>query len=130
MGKIIIHTNNAPEPIGPYSQAVEAGTHNSSLLFTSGQLGIDPATGNFVTGGIKEQTKQVLKNIEAILKADSASLSQVVKTTVFLKDMNDFTAMNEVYAEFFNESKPARSTVEVARLPKDALVEIEVIASV
>ncbi len=130
MAKEIIYTKNAPEPIGPYSQAIDVSTSNSDLLFTSGQIPIDPSTGNIITGGIKEQTRQVLINISAILEADGATLENVVKTTVFLKDMNDFAAMNEVYAEFFGKSKPARSTVEVARLPKDALVEIETIAGV
>jgi 2-iminobutanoate/2-iminopropanoate deaminase len=130
MSKEIIYTKNAPEPIGPYSQAIKVSTQNSNLLLTSGQIAIDPAHGNIISGGIKEQTRQVLKNLEAILAADGASMSQVVKTTVFLKDMNDFAPMNEVYAEFFGESKPARSAVGVFRLPKNALVEIEVIACV
>jgi len=130
MANKIVYTKKAPEPIGPYSQAIDAGTHNSSLLFTSGQIPIDPTTGNLISGGIKEQTRQVLKNLAEILAADGTSLENVIKTTVFLKDMNDFAPMNEVYAEFFGESQPARSTVGVFRLPKNALVEIEAIASV
>jgi len=125
VSKQIIYTKDAPEPIGPYSQAVEVGTSSSQLLFTSGQIPIDPATGNIVAGGIKEQTRQVIKNLIAILEKDGTNINNVIKTTVFIKDMNDFAALNEVYAEFFGESKPARSTVEVARLPKDVLVEIE-----
>ena len=128
MLKKSIYTKNAPEPIGPYSQAVLFNPKDTSLLYTSGQIPIDPATGNIVPGGIKEQTKQVIQNIDAILKEQSVDLSKVIKTTVFLKDMSQFAEMNEVYAEFFGDSKPARSTVEVARLPKDVLVEIEVIA--
>jgi 2-iminobutanoate/2-iminopropanoate deaminase len=130
MPKEIIYTKNAPEPIGPYSQAVEVGTASSDLLFVSGQIPIDPATGNVVAGGIKEQTRQVIKNLTAILDEDGITLANVIKTTVFIKDMNDFAAMNEVYAEFFGESKPARSTVEVARLPRDVMIEIDAIAYV
>lgn len=130
MPKETIYTKNAPEPIGPYSQAVEVSTTSSNLLFTSGQIPIDSVTGNVVSGGIKEQTRQVILNIKAILEEDGLTLNNVVKTTVFMKDMNDFAAMNEVYAEFFGSSKPARSTVEVARLPKDVLVEIETISFV
>jgi 2-iminobutanoate/2-iminopropanoate deaminase len=128
MQKDSIYTNKAPEPIGPYSQGVYISWDMQQLLFSSGQVAIDPATGNFIAGGIKEQTKQVLENISALLKEAKSDLKKVVKTTVFIKNMDDFAAMNEVYAEYFGESKPARSTVEVARLPKDALVEIEVIA--
>jgi len=123
-----IYTSNAPEPIGPYSQAVRIRDENPYFIYTSGQIPIDPTTGNVVEGGIKEQTRQVLKNLGEILKSAGSSFKNVFKTTVFLKDMNDFAAMNEIYAETFGESKPARSTVEVARLPKDVLVEIEVIA--
>lgn len=123
--KNIINTANAPAAIGPYSQAIDLG----ALVITSGQLPIDPATGAFPEG-IKEQTRQSLTNVKAILEAAGLSMDAVVKTTVFLSDMNNFGAMNEVYATFFSEgSYPARSAVEVARLPKDALVEIEVIAT-
>ncbi len=128
MQKDTIYTNKAPEPIGPYSQAITVSWEMQQLLYTSGQVAIDAATGNFIAGGIKEQTKQVMENISALLKEAKSDLKKVIKTTVFIKNMDDFTAMNEVYAEYFGESKPARSTVEVARLPKDALVEIEVIA--
>jgi 2-iminobutanoate/2-iminopropanoate deaminase len=124
--KEIVSTENAPGAIGPYSQAVKAG----NLVFVSGQIPIDPNTGEFVAGDIPEQTSQVLKNLSAILEAAGASLNNVVKTTVFLADMNDFAAMNAVYAEFFNDNKPARATVEAARLPRDARVEIECIAVV
>ena len=123
--KTIISTAKAPAAIGPYSQATDLG----SLVITSGQLPIDPATGAFPEG-IQEQTKQSLTNVKAILEAAGLTMDSVVKTTVFLSDMNNFGAMNEVYATFFPEgSYPARSAVEVARLPKDALVEIEVIAA-
>ena len=128
MQKDTIYSKDAPEPIGPYSQAIKLSMDSNKLLYTSGQVAIDPKTGNFITGGIKEQTKQVMENLVALLKEAGSDLSKVIKTTVFIKDMNDFAAMNEVYAEYFGESKPARSTVEVARLPKDALVEIELIA--
>ncbi len=130
MSKEIIFTNKAPEPIGPYSQAVEVSTPRSNLIFTSGQIPIDPGTGNVVSGGIKEQTRKVLNNVSALLEEGGSSIANVIKTTVYIKNMNDFAAMNEVYAEFFGESKPARSTIEVARLPKDVLVEIETIAFV
>ncbi|MEG1593689.1 MAG: RidA family protein [Oscillibacter sp.] len=124
--KNIIATNKAPGAIGPYSQACNVG----ELVFTSGQVPIDPATGAFVAGGIAEQARQSLTNVKAILEAAGTSMDNVIKTTVFLNDMNDFAAMNAVYAEFFTEGKyPARSAVEVARLPKDALVEIEAIAT-
>lgn len=122
-----ITTTNAPAAIGPYSQAIDAG----DFLYTSGQVALDPASGQLVPGGIAEQTTQVLENLKAILTEAGSHLYDVVKTTVFLKDMNDFAAMNEVYARYFAPEgvvPPARSTVEVARLPKDALVEIEVIA--
>ena len=121
-----ILTDRAPAPIGPYSQAILAGT----FVFTAGQIALDPATKNLVEGDIKIQTEQVLKNVEAILNAAGTSMKNVVKTTVFLKDMKEFAQMNEVYAKFFSESAPARSTVEVARLPKDVKVEIEAIAVV
>lgn len=124
--KKIISTQKAPAAIGPYAQAVRAG----GLVITSGQLPIDPATGAFPEG-IQAQTRQSLTNVKAILEAEGLTMDAVLKTTVFLSDMNNFGAMNEVYATFFTEgSFPARSAVEVARLPKDALVEIEVIAAV
>lgn len=122
--KEIIATDHAPRAIGPYSQAVRAG----KMLFASGQIPIDPATGEFVAGGIAEQTEQVLKNLTAVFEAAGVGMNQIVKTTVFLVDMNDFTAMNEVYARFFGEAPPARATVQAARLPRDAKVEIEAIA--
>jgi len=122
--KEIVATERAPRAIGPYSQAVRAG----NLLFASGQIPIDPATGEFVAGGVAEQTDQVMRNLSAVFEAAGASLKQVVKTTVFLADMNDFTAMNEVYGRFFGENPPARATVQAARLPRDAQVEIEAIA--
>jgi len=122
--KDIIATDRAPQAIGPYSQAVRAG----SLVFASGQIPIDPATGEFVAGGIAEQTEQVLRNLTAVFEAAGLSLNQVVKTTVFLVDMDDFTVMNEVYGRFFGQRPPARATVQAARLPRDARVEIEAIA--
>jgi len=121
-----ISTENAPGAIGPYSQAVRAG----NLVFCSGQIPLDPQTGEFVSDDIAEQTRQVLKNLSAVLEAAGTSLNNVVKTTVFLSDMNDFVKMNEIYAEFFGENKPARATVQAARLPRDAKVEIECIALV
>jgi 2-iminobutanoate/2-iminopropanoate deaminase len=123
-GRQIVRTDQAPDAIGPYSQAVSA----NGFVFTSGQIPIDPATGQFVSGGIAEQTQQVLKNLSAVLEAAGSGLQQVVKTTVFLADMEDFTAMNEVYATFFGAEPPARSTVQAARLPRDARVEIDVVA--
>ena len=120
----IVKTENAPQAIGPYSQAVRAG----GFVFISGQIPLDPKTGQFVEGGVREQTEQVLRNLSAVLEAAGTSLGRVVKTTVFLADMNDFAAMNEVYGRYFAEEPPARATVEAARLPKDARVEIEVIA--
>ncbi len=128
MQKDTLYTNKAPEPIGPYSQGIYVRWDTQQMIFTSGQVAIDPKTSTFINGGIKEQTKQVLENIKALLEEAKSSLTKVIKTTVFIKNMDDFAAMNEVYAQYFGESKPARSTVEVARLPKDALVEIEVIA--
>ena len=122
--KEIISTENAPGAIGPYSQAIKAG----GMIFCSGQIPIDPATGNFVSDVVSEQTEQVLKNLGEVLTAAGASLNDVVKTTVFLADMNDFAEMNEVYGRFFSENKPARATVQAARLPRDAKVEIECIA--
>jgi 2-iminobutanoate/2-iminopropanoate deaminase len=120
-----VATNGAPRAIGPYSQALRAG----GFLFTAGQVGFDPATGELVDGGIAEQTRQVLANIRAILEAGGSGLAQVVKTTVFLVDMADFAAMNEVYAEVFGAHRPARSTVAVAALPRGARVEIEAVAA-
>lgn len=125
MQRTILSTKKAPAAIGPYSQGVVAG---QTLVFTAGQIAINPATGEIVTGDIKAQTRQVLENIHAILEAAGASLASVVKTTVYLKDLGDFSAMNEVYGSFFPQSPPARSTVEVARLPRDVRVEIEAIA--
>lgn len=119
-----ISTNNAPAAIGPYSQAIEA----NGMVFASGQLPIDPATGAFAEGGIKEQTHQSLTNAQNILKEAGTDLAHVVKTTVFLSDMDNFAAMNEVYAEFFSQPFPARSAVAVKTLPKNALVEVECIA--
>jgi 2-iminobutanoate/2-iminopropanoate deaminase len=120
----IIRTERAPQAIGPYSQAIRA----AGFVFASGQIPTDPATGQFVPGGVAEQTEQVLRNLSAVLEAAGTSLEMVVKTTVFLADMNDFAAMNEVYGRYFSENAPARSTVEAARLPRDARVEIEAIA--
>lgn len=122
--KETISTENAPSAIGPYSQAVKVG----NFIFCSGQIPIDPATGEFVSEEVTEQTRQVLKNLSAVLEAAGSSLANVVKTTVFLVDMNDFAQMNEVYAEFFSENKPARATVQAARLPRDTRVEIDCIA--
>ena len=122
--KVIIQTDRAPQAIGPYSQAVKA----NGMIFASGQIPIDPATGEFVPGGIQEQTRQVLKNLTAVLEAAGSNLDRVVKTTVFLLDMQDFGAMNEIYGQFFKVEPPARATVQAARLPRDARVEIEVIA--
>ena len=124
MMKKVIITTKAPAAIGPYSQAIQIG----NLVYTSGQIPIDPATGVFVEGGIREQTRQSLLNVKAILEEAGLTMSDVVKTTVFLADMNDFADMNAVYAEFFAEPYPARSAVAVKMLPKGALVEIEVVA--
>ena len=120
----IVRTEGAPQAIGPYSQAVVAG----GFVYASGQVGFDPATGQFVEGGVREQTAQALRNLSKVLEAAGSSLARVVKTTVFLADMNDFAAMNETYAGFFTEDPPARSTVQAARLPRDARVEIDVVA--
>ena len=120
----VISTDHGPKAIGPYSQAIRA----NGMIFLSGQIPLDPATQQLVPGGVAAQTERVLQNINGILTAGGSSLAQVVKTTVFLKSMNDFAAMNEVYARYFTGEPPARSTVEVARLPKDVLVEIDVIA--
>jgi 2-iminobutanoate/2-iminopropanoate deaminase len=122
--KEIIQTDRAPHAIGPYSQAVKI----NGLVFASGQIPTDPETGQFVPGGIAEQTEQVLKNLAAVLEAADSGLNRVVKTTVFLLDMNEFGAMNEVYGKFFKDEPPARATVEAARLPRDARVEIDAIA--
>jgi 2-iminobutanoate/2-iminopropanoate deaminase len=124
--KEIISTENAPGAIGPYSQAVKTG----GMVFCSGQIPIDVATGEFVSADVAEQTEQVLKNLSAVLEAAGTSLNNVVKTTVFLADMGDFTAMNEVYAKYFSENKPARATVQAAGLPRGARVEIDCIAIV
>ena len=120
----VIHTNDAPAALGPYSQAIKAG----NLLFVSGQVPLVPETMEVVEGDVQAQTAQSLKNLKAILAESGADFSNVVKTTVFIKDMNEFGAINEVYAEYFGENKPARACVEVARLPKDVKVEIEVLA--
>lgn len=122
--KKVIATTQAPAAIGPYSQAILAG----NMLFASGQLGMDPATGNFVEGGVKEQTTQAFKNVKAILEEAGLGINDVVKTTVFLADMSDFAAMNEIYATQFEGAFPARSAVAVKTLPKNGLVEIEVVA--
>lgn len=119
-----IHSDQAPAAIGPYSQAIAAG----NLVFTSGQIPIDPATGEVVEGGVAEQAHQVFRNLQAVLAAAGCKLDDVIKATVFIKDMDQFAEINRVYALYFGEHKPARSTVEVARLPKDVLVEIELIA--
>jgi len=122
----VVATKDAPQAIGPYSQAIKVG----GFLFTSGQIAIDPATSQVIEGDIAAQTERVMKNLAAILKAGGLSLQRVVKTTVFLKSMGDFATMNEIYGKHFGDHRPARSTVEVARLPKDVLVEIEVIAEI
>jgi len=121
----IIETKNAPAPIGPYSQAVRA----NGFLFVSGQIPVRPDTGQVVEGGIAAQTHQVMKNISAILEASETGLANVVKTTVFLSSLDDFSAFNQVYGEYFSEARPARATVQVARLPKEVLVEVEVVAA-
>jgi 2-iminobutanoate/2-iminopropanoate deaminase len=125
-GKTAVKTDAAPGALGPYSQAIVAG----GMVYCAGQIPLDPATGNIVSGGIAPQTEQVLKNLRAVLKAAGSDLDRCVKTTVFIKNMNDFAAMNDVYgrAGYFGAIPPARSTVEVARLPRDVLVEIEVVA--
>ena len=126
MKREIVFTDKAPKAVGPYSQAVRTDT----MVYTAGQLGFDPATGQFVAGGVEEQTRQVLTNLKHVLEAAGSSLGQVIKTTVFLKDMADFPKINPIYGEFFPENPPARSTVAVAGLPTGALVEIEVVALV
>ena len=122
----VISTTKAPAAIGPYSQAIQVG----NLVYTSGQIPIDPATGNFVEGGIKEQTRQSLTNVRAVLEEAGLTMANVVKTTVFMADMNDFADMNAVYADYFSEPYPARSAVAVKTLPKGALLEIEVVAEI
>lgn len=124
--KDIVNSDRGPKPIGPYSQGVKI----NGLLYLSGQIPLDPKTNEMISGDIKAQTERVLENIKGILEAAGSNLHHVVKTTVFLKDMNEFSGMNEIYAKYFTAAHPARSTVQVARLPKDASVEIEVIASV
>lgn len=124
MNREAVQTDKAPKAIGPYEQAIRSG----GLVFTSGQIALDPATGGLIAGGIAPQTEQVLKNLKSVLEAAGASLDQAVKATVFLKNMDDFAAMNEVYGRYLGNAKPARSTVAAAGLPKDALVEIDLIA--
>ena len=126
MSKSVVKTDKAPKAIGPYSQGISI--ESNPLVFTAGQIALDPKTGTMVEGDIEIQTRRVLDNLKAILGAAGTGLEQVVKSTVFLKDMNDFTRMNQVYETYFNESPPARSAVEVARLPKEALVMIECVA--
>ena len=126
MTRIIIHSDSAPEPIGPYSQAVQF----EKLIFTSGQIAINPENNELIAGDVEDQTRQVLENLRAVLEATNASLDTVVKTTIFLKNMDDFVKVNNVYDSFFGSSVPARSTIEVARLPKDVLVEIDCIAAI
>ena len=124
--KKVIYTKNAPEPVGPYNQAIEI----NGMVYTAGQIALIPETGELEQGDVQAQTRQVFENLKAVLEAAETSFDNVVKSTVFLKDMNDFVAMNQIYALYFNEATaPARSTVEVARLPKDVAVEIELIAT-
>lgn len=124
MSKNVVYSSNAPEPIGPYSQGIQAG----NLLFVSGQIGFDKTTGNLITSNINDETHMVMKNLQAILKAGGMDFSNVVKCTIFLKDMNNFPKVNETYGSYFTSMPPARETVEVARLPKDVNVEISCIA--
>lgn len=126
MNKETVNTDKAPNAIGPYEQAIKVG----DLVYTAGQIPIDPQTGNLVSGGIAEQTRQVLENLKAVLEAAGSSLDKVIKATVFLKNMADFAALNEVYGEYLGNAKPARSTVAVADLPRGALVEIDLVAMV
>lgn len=126
MTKETVFTNKAPEAIGPYSQAIKIG----SLVFTSGQIPLDPVTGKLISDDIADQTSQVLKNLEEVLKAAGSSLHKVIKTTIFIQNMEEFGLVNEVYGRFFSENPPARSTVEVSRLPKDVKIEIEAIAQI
>ncbi|KAN0109287.1 Endoribonuclease L-PSP/chorismate mutase-like protein [Russula decolorans] len=121
-----VSTENAPQPLGPYSQ----GIVSPPFVFVSGCLGLDPKTGNFVEGGVEAQTRQALRNLKGIVEASGSQVGKIVKTTVFVKDMNDFGAINAVYQEFFGEHKPARTLVEVPRIPRDALIVVEAIASV
>lgn len=125
MSRTIINTDQAPKAIGPYSQAVKV----NGLVFLSGQIPLNPVSGELVAGDIKVQTRQVMENLKAVLAAAGSSLDQVVKTTIFLKDMNDFGVVNAVYAEYFGKSVPARATIEVSRLPKDVSIEIDAVAS-
>ena len=124
MQKKVVQTDKAPKAIGPYSQAIRT----EAMIYTAGQTGLEPATGELIAGGLEEQTRQVLNNIRNVLEAAGSSLEHVVKTTVFLQDMNDFAKMNAIYAEYFGENPPARSTIAVVALPKGGLVEIEVVA--
>jgi 2-iminobutanoate/2-iminopropanoate deaminase len=124
MTKKSVYSKNAPEPIGPYSQAIEF----NNIVYTSGQIAIDRESGKLIEGDIKAQTKQTIRNIENILEAAGSDISKVIKVNVFLKNIGEFSAMNEIYDEYFGTSKPARSTVEVSNLPKDALVEIDAVA--
>jgi 2-iminobutanoate/2-iminopropanoate deaminase len=124
MKRDVVHTDKAPKAIGPYSQAIRT----DSMVFAAGQTGIDPATGDLIPGGVEEQTRQVLTNLQSVIEAAGSSFKYVVKTTVFLRDMNDFAKMNAIYAEYFGENPPARSTIAVAGLPKNGLVEIEAVA--
>lgn len=124
MNREVVQTNHAPKAIGPYEQAIKA----NGFIYTAGQIPIDPKTGNFVEGGIAAQTRQVLENLKAVLEAGGSSLDRVIKATVFLKNMADFAAMNDVYARYLGGAKPARSTVAVAELPRGALVEIDLVA--
>ncbi len=126
MQKKIISTNKAPQAIGPYSQAVRF----NNLLFVSGQIPIEPKSGAILTGNIKEQTRQILENLNSILTAGESSLNNVLRTTIFLTNLEDYAAVNEVYTQFFKESQPARSTVQVSRLPKDVQIEIDAIAGI
>ena len=126
MNKEAVSTDKAPKAIGPYAQAIKAG----DFVYTAGQIPIDPQSGNLIAGGIAEQTRQVLENLKAVLEAAGSSLDQVIKATVFLKNMADFTVLNEVYGEYLGTAKPARSTVAVAELPRGALVEIDFVAMV
>jgi len=123
--KDIVLTDRGPKPIGPYSQAIKS----NGLLFISGQVALDPKTGEFYGGDIRQQTERVLENLKGIVEAGGSHMSRAVKATVFLKDMNDFAAMNETYGKYFSSAPPARTTIQVARLPKDALVEIDLIAA-
>jgi 2-iminobutanoate/2-iminopropanoate deaminase len=124
MARQAITTDKAPKAIGPYTQAIAA----NGWIYTAGQIPLDPQTANIVAGGIKEQTRQVLENLKAVLEAAGSSMNQVVKATVFLKDIADFSAMNEVYADYLGDTKPARSTVAVSELPRNALIEIDLVA--